>query len=229
MAGRDDFLKVSTGLYHQEFIAFDHVLTLARNYRAMFGRRLQIDVELTPGGRETEKQVRDRIGEAGLSEHVQLGFRHVTPLGRGKQLQGMVTGPIESPCGAINQIVFDPDGSTRPCCGLNNENLGVIVGNLATDGLKDLVKRMQNDPILQFVAGNPMSAIFEHVEKSASPDGYTDACHLCQDGLGDLRDKGPLQARLFCGQKFYPFWFMLAGQSGVAPLMADAPLPDGLD
>jgi hypothetical protein len=73
-----------------------------------------------------------------------------------------------------------------------------------------------------------MSAIFEHVEKSASPDGYTDACHLCQNALGDLRDKGPLQGRLFGGQRFYPFWFTLGGTE-MAPLMPDASFPDGLD
>ena len=139
-----------------------------------------------------------------------LTFRNVSPLGRGKDLEGMAFHPIDTPCRSIDQIVFDPDGSARPCCGFNNENNGVVIGQLRTHGLRELVKRMQNDPVLQFLARNPLSAIFEHVAKSKSADGYSGDCHLCQEALGDLTNKEPLQAALFDSQQFYPFWFTLA-------------------
>jgi pyruvate-formate lyase-activating enzyme len=228
MQGSDDFLKVSSGTYHQEFIPFDRALTLARSYYAMFGRPLKIDFELPPGESETKRHIRNQVGDAGLSKQVQLSFREVAPLGRAKELRGIATRPIDDACDIINEIVFDPDGTARPCCGLNNENQGVIVGELQTHSLTDLVKHMQNDPILQFLAANPMSAIFEHLDKPANPNGYSSHCHLCQDALGDLSDKEPLQARLFNRQKFYPFWFELSGHDGTMPFIANAP-SDGLD
>jgi hypothetical protein len=223
MRGSDDHLKVSAGIYHQEFIAFDHVLTLARSYHAMFKRPLKVDFELAPGESKTAELIRNQVSEAGLSDRIQLFFRGVSPLGRGKELPGIATRPSDEACNFINQIVFDPDGSARPCCGLNNENEGVIVGKLKTCTLMDLVKRMQNDPILQFLAENPMEAIFDYLDKPKNPDGYSGNCHLCQDALGGLSDKEPLQAGLFGGQRFYPFWFALSSQNGTIPFIEEAP------
>ncbi|MEJ0043197.1 MAG: radical SAM protein [Rhizomicrobium sp.] len=217
MRGAGDHLKISTGAYHQEFVAFERILILARSYHAMFGRRLLVDFEMAPGT-AVENEVRERTNAAGLGpDRIDLFFRHVSPLGRGKGLSGIPTRPIELPCNAINQIVFDPDGGVRPCCGLNNENQGVIVGRLASDRLLDLVKRMQNDPVLQFLAEKPMDAIFGHVKAAKSAAGYSDKCHLCQNAVGDLTDKEKLQAELFDGQMLYPFWFTLSLPGRDAP------------
>jgi organic radical activating enzyme len=227
MQGSDDCLKVSAGVYHQEFIAFDRVLTLAHRYHAMFERPLKVDFELAPGEENAAQQIRNQVSDAGAREKIQLVFRKVAPLGRARELQGIGTRQIDEACNAINQIVFEPDGSARPCCGLNNDNQGVIVGELKTHSLMDLVKHMQNDPILQFLATNPMSAIFGHLEKPRNPDGYSSKCHLCQEALGGLCDKEPVQARLFGSQKFYPFWFMFSDQDSIPP--ASNARSDGLD
>jgi pyruvate-formate lyase-activating enzyme len=228
MKGSDDFLKISSGIYHQEFVAFDRALTLARRYHAMFGRPLIVDFELAPGQSGLAEEIRGQVSAAGLTEQIQLHFRKVWPLGRGKELEGIAIQRIEMACDAIKQIVFDPDGAVRPCCGLNNENHGVVIGSLNSCRLTDLVKRMQNDPILQFLATHPMSAIFEYLDKPERADGYSGYCHLCQDAIGHLSDKEPLQARLFDQQKFYPFWFSLSGSDGTVRFAADAE-PDGLD
>ena len=207
MQGRDDHLKVSTGLYHQEFVGIDRVMNVAREYHTMFGRRLKIDVEIDAAQRGAKDEVRELIRAAGLGDRVELFFRGVTPLGRAKQMGARKTQSVIPACDGIDQIVFDPGGYTRPCCGLNNENHGVVVGNMKSHSLLDLVKRMQNDPILQFVANNRMSDLFDHIEKPKMQDGYSGRCHLCQHALGDLRDKEELQAKLFDRQRFYPFWF----------------------
>jgi pyruvate-formate lyase-activating enzyme len=220
MQGSGDRLKASTGIYHQEFVDFDRILTMARSYHELFGKPLTVDFEFAPGDTTTREPVLQRVRDAGLIDKIELLFRNVSPMGRGKELDGIAMHPVDSPCNVINQIVFDPDGSARPCCGLNNENQGVIIGRLKTHRLGDLVKSMQNDPVLQFLARNPMSAIFEHVAKPKNLSGYSDHCHLCQDALGSLTDKEPLQAAMFEKQQFYPFWFALSGQEGVATFQA---------
>jgi hypothetical protein len=214
MRGSHDHIKVSAGVYHQEFIAFDRILILARNYHARFGRRLSVDFELPPAAGALAEDVRAQITAAGLSDRVKLHFRHVAPLGRGKDIAGIQTFHIETPCNAINQIVFDPDASVRPCCGLNNENQGIVIGRAGQHRLKTLAKQMQNDPILQFLATHSMSEIFAYVGKSKRQDGYSDKCHLCQNALGGLVDKRALQGSLFDQQNFYPFWFTLANTRG---------------
>jgi Radical SAM superfamily/4Fe-4S single cluster domain len=210
MQGRGDHIKVSTGAYHQEFIAFDRILTLARAYHRRFAERLPVDFELAPGARLTIEDVRHRINSAGLNDQIKLWFRDVAPLGRGREIPDIRVSEIDAPCQAINEIAFDPDGNVRPCCGLNNENHGIVIGRTDRHCLKTLAKRMQNDPILQFLSMHRLDRIFDHVAAPKNSGGYHGSCDLCQDALGGLIDKEALQAALFDRQKFYPFWFTLS-------------------
>jgi pyruvate-formate lyase-activating enzyme len=231
MHGRRDHLKVSTGVYHQEFITLDRVALLGRCFHETFGRRLVVDFELPPGSREPSEEVRRSLNVDGLGRCITVSFREAQPLGRGRSLPGTVLRQIDSPCRSIDQLSFDPDGSVRPCCGLNNENLGVKIGATKDHGLRDLVKRMQNDPILQTLGYRPMSAIFDHVQIKQNAMGYAGQCDLCQHALGQLADKEQLQAALFDRQEFYPFWFS-SGSAGHRPLAAefdDTPFQSDLD
>jgi hypothetical protein len=229
MRGPGDYLKVSGGSYHREFLPFDRVMIAAGRYHAMFARPLKVDYEVAPEDHEATKRVRDQVLSAGLSDRIELLFRRVRPLGRGRELQGFSLGQIDQPCTNINQIVFDPDGSARPCCGLNNANSGIVVGSLHADGLRDLVKRMQNDPVLQFLNRNPMDAIFRYLDRPQNPEGYSGVCDLCQDALGQLADKEALQARLFSRQNYYPFWFTVERSSASGPREPDKPTSLDLD
>jgi MoaA/NifB/PqqE/SkfB family radical SAM enzyme len=203
----EDNLKISSGIYHIEFVDLDRIFTLARCYHERFGRPVIVDFELEAGAPHTRDAAIERFRAAGLLDRVDLQFRTISPLGRARQFEDLPASDCAVPCGIIDQIVFDPDGLVRPCCGLNNENFGVAVGRLGEHGLRDLVKRAQNDPVLQFLSRKPMNAIFEELGRSPRAQGYAGICDLCQHAIGDLRDKEPLQARLFAGQRFYPFWF----------------------
>lgn len=188
MACARDHLKVSAGVYHQAFIAFDRVLTLARAYYEICRRPLLLDFEMAAGQPAMAEEIRRTIAAAGLTECIVPAFRHVQPLGRGRALQVHALGPIDGPCRVIDQIVFDPDGSVRPCCGFNSENDGVKIGRMGRHSLRQLVKRMQNDPLLQCLATHAMRAIFPLVGKVQNRAGYAGACDLCQHALGDLSD-----------------------------------------
>ncbi len=209
MARPGDHLQVSAGVYHQEFLDFDRVCVLANSFYQMFGRRIRLNFELPAGRRREaeEDRVRQRLAAAGAVDRVSLSFRAIDRVGRGRNLLDSPLRQIDEPCRVIEQIVIDPDGAVRPCCGFNNENHGVKIGELARDRLRDLVRRMQNDSILQFLARNPMSAIFDHVAGEKNAAGYAGPCSLCQHALGGLVDKAALQERLFDQQEFYPFWF----------------------
>jgi organic radical activating enzyme len=212
-----DHIKVSGGVYHQEFIAFERILTLARNYFARFGRRLEVDFELPPQRGKVADEVRARFSAAGLTEQVTLSFRHIVSLGRGENVEGMPIRLTDSPpCAIMNEIAFDPDGSARPCCSGNGEHHGIVIGRLEQHRLKTLAKRMQNDPILQFIATHSMSKIFDFIPTATKKDGYSGRCDLCMDALGGVTDKEPLQAALFDRQKFYPFWFRLSAKPSQA-------------
>ena len=213
MQGTGDIIKVSAGVYHAEFLAFDHALTLARNYHDRFGKSLIIDFELTPQAEAAAvKEVRDRVSAAGLSERAALQFRSVHAVGRAKELTEIEHGPGPLRCHAIGDVVITPDETVVPCAGLNYENNGIIIGRSDRHRLKDLIKRMQNDPILQFVAATKWDDLFSLLGKQKRQAGYSGRCDLCLHAIGDLNDKTQLQAALFAQQKFYPFWFKLAGR-----------------
>jgi pyruvate-formate lyase-activating enzyme len=214
MQGSGDFIKVSTGAYHQEFVGFDRVGLLAQRYHRMFARKLVVDYELAPGEKGQSADIRMRLAAEGLDRFIAISFRETQPLGRARNLHGSKLTPVDVPCGMIEEIVFDPDGTARPCCGFNNENRGVAIGAAGVHLLRDLVKRMQNDPVLQFLAKNPMSAIFQHVDVERNAVGYAGPCSLCQHALGSMADKEPLQALLFDTQEFFPFWFSQPGNVG---------------
>jgi hypothetical protein len=205
MRGARDHLKLSSGIYHQEFIALERLMSIGRCFFDMFGRRLLVDFELPPGTREPRHEIRQFFDAH--DRYITVLYRAVLPLGRAQALPGSALHRIDAPCRRIDQLSFDPDGSVRPCCGLNSENLGVKIGELRRHGLRDLVKRMQNDPILQFLARQPMSTIFEHVPTKPRVAGYAGLCDLCQHAIGDLSEREQLQTALTERQEFYPFWF----------------------
>jgi organic radical activating enzyme len=207
--GDNDHIKVSAGMYHEEFIAFDRVLTLARNYYDRFDKCVLIDFELAPQGGSID-EIRKRISAAGLAERITLQFRGVGAVGRATDLAEIDRWPTHLTCSDIREIMITPDESVMPCAGLNYENNGIIIGRSDRNSLKDLVKRMQNDPILQFMATKKWDDVFTLVAKQKRDSGYSSKCDLCLHALGDLHDKTQLQATLFPEQNFYPFWFSLA-------------------
>lgn len=200
-----DHIRVSGGLYHEEFIPFDCLAVLVTSYYERFRRRLHMEFETAEGEGPDEEEIAARITRRGLTDKALVLFRRTHPMGRGHNLAAPLSSGNQ-PCHIIDQIAFDPDGVVRPCCGFNNENQGVRIGSV-DEPLPVVIKRMQNDPLLQFLATNPMGRLFQQVGKRPNLLGYGSDCALCQDAIGNLTDKNDVQARLFRGQKFYPFWF----------------------
>jgi len=206
MASTDDFLKLSAGDYHQEFLTLERLVPLIDRYHQRFGQRLAVDYEAAEPDGPT--RARAHLAALGVSDRVRLFVRDVLPMGRGRDLTVSTTGVPNLPCDVIDQIVFDPDGVVRPCCGLNNENRGVVIGAMGDHSLRDLIKRMQNDPVLHYLSAVPMPVWSSGA--GHEPDGAPAAagpCDLCQRVVGATSDKEALQRRLLRPQSWYPFWF----------------------
>lgn len=204
----DDHIKVSTGSYHEPFIPFDRVVHLAEAYWSRFGRRLVVDVEVASDAPADRARFAQLILNAGIGDRIALQQRRVARIGRGAALTPAV-GDVDRPCPSINQIVVDPDGKVRPCCGFNSENDGIVIGDLRRHSLRQLVKAMQNDPVLQLLATRSMSEIPEATGRTATSADHSHICELCSDVLGTCvgAARTALENRLRRHQKLYPFWF----------------------
>lgn len=214
-----DHIKVSAGIFHQEFLSFDTIITLIRVYREIFGCNIVVDYEVLEDKREVEDEVRRKLGKDGVADLVDVRFRGIAPIGRAAQFSDKLkTTPVDDfkACVYIEELVIDPDGMVRPCCGLNFENHGITVGDVAKDDLPAMVMRMQNNPILQFIANRPIGRIFDHLSTAPAPEGYANICNLCEHALGELRENEDLKRDLSAYQDFFPFWFTAGKLAGAA-------------
>lgn len=197
-----DNIKASAGIYHQEKVPLGRVLILIEAYFALFERPLNVDFEAQHANEE--ENFKQLLRAKGLFNKANVGFRGILPFGRGESLLCVPDlTALDTHCTNINQIVFDPDGKVRPCCGLNVGNQGIVIGT--NDDLQSLVKSVQNNPILQFLARNPIKAIFPFTGNTAGI--YCALCDACQDALGTVQDTEVLKLKLATLQEFFPFSF----------------------
>jgi MoaA/NifB/PqqE/SkfB family radical SAM enzyme len=218
--GREgDHIKVSAGVFHQEFLPFETVINLIRVYREVFGKNVLVDYEILENRAEAQADIERELRDKGVADLVEIQFRRITPIGRAAQFDPVLRHlPAEQfgNCGVIDEIVFDPDGSVLPCCGMNFGNQGIVIGNIDDDDLRSLFRRLENNPILQYIAEKPIRDLFDYRGTTAAPKGYADLCSLCHHALGDLKENQDLKRTLSEAQDFSPVWFE-AERLGIAP------------
>ncbi|MGB1026915.1 MAG: radical SAM protein, partial [Rhodospirillaceae bacterium] len=195
MAGPGDHLKISTGRYHQPFQPIEPLLAFAEQFHARFGRPLLLDVEAQDRSEVLTQII--RYDAARRSPALEMGFRRVASLGRGADL------PIEADrdyddvtCHQIDQLVYDPDGSIRPCCGFNADNAGIRFGRHEAMNPEQAFWAMQNDPILQCLSQRSFGALADALGQS-QVGRFDSLCGACQAVVGGLEDREPVLRALF--------------------------------
>lgn len=207
MKGKKDILKISAGTYHREYIPDETVFKLAGSFYHLFGAKALIDCEFHE--EEEKKAFEEAVQKNNLTGRVRVLYRKVFPLGRGRNIKRQIPGkPLSAikACSSINQIVIDPDRTVRPCCGLNFDNKGVIIGELTPGGLSPLIYSMQNNPYLQLVASLPFAEIFKLYGMNAGKKEYFGDCDACEEFFKELnRGNYNDEHHLLKRQEFYPF------------------------
>lgn len=207
MKGERDFLKISAGIYHREYIPDETVFKLAGSFYQIFGKKARIDCEFHEEGEK--KAFEEALQKNNLTDKARITYRKAVPLGRGRNLERYIPGKLLSginACSSINQIVIDPDCTVRPCCGLNFDNKGVIIGKITPEGLSPLVYSMQNNPYLQLVASLPFAEVFKLYGITAGKKEYFGACDVCEEFFNEIaRENNKGEGRLLERQEFYPF------------------------
>jgi len=212
-----DWIKVSAGVYHQTAgIPLQAVAHAARAYHRRFGLPLTIDYEVHGLIPETSQAAWAALGRFGLSNReATLVPRQIEPLGRGSDLESRVSrypAALFGPCDMIDQVVVNPDGRCRPCCGMNDSNEGIVLGSIHRDSLRCIVKRLQNHPVLQAMARLPVGQVFREVAPGFQALArYASHCELCQEVLGardprELFDRCP--ERFSTEADYFPHWLV---------------------
>ena len=206
-----DHIKVSTGIYHQEFLKFETCIHLIREYHALFKKPIIVDYEVLGDASKAETEIRKMLGQHQIDQKVVLVTRSIAPIGRAveisDQIESSTTANQYGACDEIFEIAVEPDGSVRPCCGLNNDNEGVIIGSVIDSDLRTCAMAMQNDPVLQFIASNPIQNIFDYLDAKPKQNLHTHICNACTDAIGTHRNDEDLKRKLSAQQQFFPIWF----------------------
>lgn len=193
-AEQGDFIKASAGIFHQKFMELEVILKLAQAFKQRFNRPLCVDYEI-----QEEAPPPDV-----LLESARLIIRRPSSLGRNIGLPP-VNPDITLTCRTKSQIVFDPDGSIRPCCGLNYKNQGLKVAEMARHDLAHTLKRIKNDAIFQAILKKTMPELAKTLEHPIP--GRMKPCEACHSVFGSMADREPALHHFFSEQRYYPFEF----------------------
>src|SRR4030095_3038235 len=74
------------------------------------------------------------------------------PIGRGATLNDAALdiepGIPSGGCNVFDALLWEPDGSVKPCCGAGLTAAGLTMGNVRHESLPSIAERMQADPLL---------------------------------------------------------------------------------
>jgi len=202
-----DYLEISSGIYHQEFVPVETILRLTENHYETFHRPLHIDYEIVD---EKEKvEFEKLLAQRGLTRKTRVAYRDVYPLGRGEIVEKSAAmkplGKI-SPCNSLGKIlVVEPDGSVRPCCGLNSDIDGFVIANINNQGLPEIIEDILNSPFLQLIASTPFERMFSVLKQKPEKKEYSGSCEICRELFAEDNSEEINRHLIPLRGEFYPF------------------------
>lgn len=186
-----DRLSMSAGEYHQEFLDWMHAVNIARAHFEAFAQPMRFDFEYSPGKAHLVENFKTCLAEHGVHENMySLGVRtFIANIGRWKESKG---GPISpkpmnsfKKCNSINRFVVDPDGKVLPCCGFNRFNPGIVLGNVNSMTIAEIIEQAQHHVSTRYLTTVPMDAIYANLEKTFPlPQGFSVICEVCEAIFG---------------------------------------------
>lgn len=203
--GQLDWMQISTGDFHGEFIPIGTALTAAQVYFEIFQKPVELRYETLSPSLQKKVEVAAELWRRRLTDKVKLTLVQVRPFGRGKELACVedANGETDPRCGFHPaQLVFDADGRVRPCCGLNSEIDGLVIGTI-DDDLISLCDALRNDPILQCIDRQPLTKLLSVSDRPSGPFS-PNPCMLCSDILKNKGEADRIRQRLMPIKEFYP-------------------------
>jgi organic radical activating enzyme len=202
-----DRIKISGGVYHQEYITQNTIFNAVDAYHNIFKKNIDLDFESHHEGDGVKNQFIKALTAKNLDEKVNFRYRNISPIGRAakniSKAEFKQKNNNSRPCKGINQIVFDPCGKATPCCGLTINNPGVTIGHI-NESLGEITARIRNDSILQYIQKKPLIEMFT-LRNIPPPLDNTSDCYLCERAFSGQLNREELQLKLLKHQDFYPF------------------------
>ncbi|MFZ5766894.1 MAG: radical SAM/SPASM domain-containing protein [Thermodesulfobacteriota bacterium] len=186
-----DSIVASGGQFHMEHIDRAGTKNLIKSYNEIFAAPLRrLDFEYVKGQEHILRDYVDYLRDAGITQDkYNLVERTMfQSIGHSRSLDPATidkrpAGVFASLCQWVKDLIVEPTGDIYPCCGFNRYNKGIVIGNIFTDSLPDVVAAAQKNPVMQMLATTPFSVLHAILAKAgfalpAVADGPCDICEL---------------------------------------------------
>lgn len=183
-----DKLSMSAGEYHQEWIEPSYARNIIKAYYAAYEQPFTIDFEYSNGKEHLVEQFQLYMRGEGISEEMYTirPRTFIAPVGRAKDQLEEGSVSLKSPasygkCNAVNRFVVQPDGFVVPCCGFNETNTGINLGNINEESVGMVIRKGNTNIVNQYLTHVPLGKIHEALAKRFPlPLGYATNCDLCE-------------------------------------------------
>jgi len=180
---------VSVDAFHQEYIPIEHVKTFLRVCKDLT-IPIEIQASLTKSTFERTDEVISKLGIDKLYTRILFGSAY--PVGAAKEQldqKEFFTRKLDSTLCQYQSILHvTPTGQIRPCCSPCFTGIPFDFGNIYTDSLKDILKKVSENELMRMIANEGFSKLIQEATKELGfieLEEYVDDCHLCNHLLAD--------------------------------------------
>lgn len=112
-------------------------------------------------------------------------WNHLAPVERAEKLGSAWDGTwfAEDYCEGPGQaFIVTPKGEVKPCCGFASDLDQLTIGNIHTDGARELIEQARNHPYVGRVFSEGLTAIKDEIlarDPTALPGATSNQCFLC--------------------------------------------------
>ena len=180
---------ISADAFHQEYISIECVQVLLRACREL-GIPTKIQANSTKSTLAETDRIINTIGMDKL--HTQVLFGAAYPVGRAKEhvnAKEFFTRKLNrTVCQYQHILHISSDGKTQPCCSPCHVGIPFNFGNIYSDSLEDILKKVSDSELMRLITGEGLARLQEEAKKEFGfheLEEYVDVCHLCNHLLSD--------------------------------------------
>lgn len=176
-------LEVSWDIWHLPFISHEVVencLLAARKYD------IDVNLRLLTTPSHTIQEALDLLSDEAVAAAHRITSGPVFPSGRASKTLDredlFVQGTLDDNCHSSLNLTISANGRVSPCCAGVDQTDGLRLGDIKTERLSAIVKRMQKSAMVKALVFEGIGSFIPILERAgfkSAEGGYTSICHMC--------------------------------------------------
>ncbi|MBS1301973.1 radical SAM/SPASM domain-containing protein [Loktanella sp. SALINAS62] len=176
-------LEISWDVWHLPYISpavIENCLIAARSHD------IDVNLRLLTTRTHTINEALSTLSDDALAAAHRISSGPVFPSGRAAKTLNradlFTQGTLDDNCHTALNLTVSANGRVSPCCAGVDQTDGLMLGDIHTEPLDQIVERMQGSPLLRALVFEGLGSLLPILDRAgfAPPkDGYTSICHMC--------------------------------------------------